>query len=173
MKWGYIHSRYQKKEFCLLFYQYHIYMRCHILLLSSNLILTTSSSLHSTAYANKKVPKFLVAEHDVKEKPAKLFWYDWPAMLAVGGISLDDNTDDSSTSSFRPLIMTAVQSDDVDDNDNEKQKKKVTWPVQPTASKVGEFKVSPAVHAGYACTWFGLSAAGLYMTWKLITRGRG
>jgi len=93
-------------------------------------------------------------------------------MLAVGGISLDiDN--DSSGSLLRPLILTAVRSEN-DDDDDEKKKAyhPPCWPVQPTAEKVGEFKVSPAVHAGYACTWFGLSAAGMYMTRKLITRGR-
>lgn len=98
-------------------------------------------------------------------------------MLAVGGISLNTDNVGVSNSSLRPLIMTAVQSDNDNGDNNDNNKKKPTyppmWPVQPTASKVGEFKVSPAVHAGYACTWYGLSAAGVYMTKKLITRGRG
>jgi len=105
----------------------------------------------------------------VKEKPPKLYWFDWPAMLAVGGLSL------GSGSGGRPaLVMTAVQrsSADGDHAVTSSQKAPSAWPVQPTAEKVGEFKVSPAVHVGYAFTWFGLSAAGLYMTRKLITRGR-
>jgi len=46
------------------------------------------------------------------------------------------------------------------------------YPVKPTQEFVGEFKVTPAVHAGYAFTWFGLSGAGMVMTRKLLRRGR-
>ena len=45
-------------------------------------------------------------------------------------------------------------------------------PFKPTKESVGEFKVTPTTHAGYAVTWFGLSTAGIVMTRKLITRGR-
>lgn len=47
-----------------------------------------------------------------------------------------------------------------------------TFPVKPPLETVGEFKVTPMIHAGYAVTWFGLASAGLIMTRKLITRGR-
>ena len=115
-------------------------------------------------------PRFLVAEHKVKEKPAVLYWYDWPAMMAVGGLSFG-----TAGGGDRPaLVMTAVQQggDEGDETTAKRPSDAPSWPVQPTAAKVGEFKVSPAVHAGYAFTWFGLSGAGLYMTRKLITRGR-
>ena len=46
------------------------------------------------------------------------------------------------------------------------------FPVKPARKYVGEFKVTPEVHAGYAFTWFGLSGAGMIMTRKLLTRGR-
>jgi surfeit locus 1 family protein len=46
------------------------------------------------------------------------------------------------------------------------------FPVKPSKETVGEFKVLPSTHAGYAFTWFGLSSAGIFMTRKLITRGR-
>jgi cytochrome oxidase assembly protein ShyY1 len=46
------------------------------------------------------------------------------------------------------------------------------FPISPNASGLGEFKVGPATHAGYALTWFGLSGAGMVMTRKLLTRGR-
>ena len=46
------------------------------------------------------------------------------------------------------------------------------YPLQPPVSSIGNFKTTPAVHVGYAATWFGLSGAGLYMTRKLITKGR-
>jgi surfeit locus 1 family protein len=47
-----------------------------------------------------------------------------------------------------------------------------TFPARSTREFVGEFKVTPEVHAGYATTWFGLSGAGVLMTRKLLSRGR-
>ena len=44
------------------------------------------------------------------------------------------------------------------------------FPVKPSEESVGEFKVTPSVHAGYAFTWFGLSSAGMYMTRRLLLR---
>ncbi|KAL7572756.1 hypothetical protein ACA910_009020 [Epithemia clementina (nom. ined.)] len=74
------------------------------------------------------------------------------------------------------MILTMVQ-DHNNDNDNDKndppQKKEeiiMSFPLCPPASSVGEFKTSPAIHAGYAATWYGLAAAGLYMTRILILR---
>lgn len=64
-----------------------------------------------------------------------------------------------------PVILAQVRS--------QKQTGRNTlFPVQPPVEAIGEYKVSPMVHAGYAFTWFGLSGAGIYMTRKLITRGR-
>jgi len=40
--------------------------------------------------------------------------------------------------------------------------------LQPTIDAAVEFKVSPETHAGYAVTWFSLSAAGVAMTRKLL-----
>ncbi|GMI22396.1 hypothetical protein TrCOL_g248 [Triparma columacea] len=40
--------------------------------------------------------------------------------------------------------------------------------VRPTAEQAVEFKVGPETHAGYAATWFSLSAAGVIMTRKLL-----
>ncbi|KAL3773100.1 hypothetical protein ACHAW5_009531 [Stephanodiscus triporus] len=47
-----------------------------------------------------------------------------------------------------------------------------SFPAKASREFVGEFKVSPGVHAGYAFTWFGLSSAGIVMTRKLLSRGR-
>lgn len=44
------------------------------------------------------------------------------------------------------------------------------YPIQPSASQVGLPKVGPEMHVGYAVTWYGLAAAGLYMTRKLILK---
>jgi surfeit locus 1 family protein len=46
------------------------------------------------------------------------------------------------------------------------------YPLKPPVASVADFKTTPAIHAGYAATWFGLSGSGIYMTRKLITRGR-
>ena len=48
----------------------------------------------------------------------------------------------------------------------------LAYPLQPPVASISEFKTTPSVHVGYATTWFGLSGAGLYMTKKLITKGR-
>lgn len=47
------------------------------------------------------------------------------------------------------------------------------YPRLPALETISEFKTTPAIHAGYAATWYGLSVAGVFMTRKLITRGRG
>ncbi|KAL7512912.1 hypothetical protein ACHAXN_010146 [Cyclotella atomus] len=49
---------------------------------------------------------------------------------------------------------------------------KTTFPVRSSREYVGEFKVTPEVHLGYATTWFGLSGAGVLMTRKLLRKGR-
>jgi len=104
-------------------------------------------------------PKYLVAQHELDQQPPRLYWFDLNTMqkLVYGNLKEDDKS---------LTLLTQVAEEDKGHNN-------ITWPVQPTADKVGEFKVSPAVHAGYAVTWYGLSAAGLYMTRKLLTRGRG
>ena len=48
----------------------------------------------------------------------------------------------------------------------------IIFPLKPLPQNVGEFKVTPAIHAGYSITWFGLFGAGVVMTRKLITKGR-
>ena len=46
--------------------------------------------------------------------------------------------------------------------------------MQSAAEHVGEYKISPTIHAGYyAATRFGVPGAGMYMTRTMITRGRG
>ena len=98
-------------------------------------------------------------------------------MLAVAGIPFPVRNDKQEL-----LLVTQVRDDDDDttataaptnttDNHGASSQPH-PWPVQPTADKVGEFKVTPAVHVGYAATWYGLCVAGLYMTRMLLTRGR-
>jgi len=64
-------------------------------------------------------------------------------------------------------ILTAINTENENSNSSSTQ-----YPIQPLIENVGEFKVTPPIHAGYAVTWLGLSGAGVYMTRKLITKGR-
>lgn len=84
-----------------------------------------------------------------------MFWFDPIALQAIA-------------ESKEELSMLAQISSLSANNDE-----KVEYPLKPPVESVAEFKTTPAIHAGYATTWFGLSGAGLYMTKKLITRGRG
>ena len=107
-------------------------------------------------------PKFLSPIHD-ERNPNQLLWMDRAALEAKTG-----------TVGQNPLLLTeTAEADDIDRAAVASSAAPApTFPVRPSAATVGEFKVTPATHAGYAVTWFGLSAAGIVMTRKLITRGR-
>ena len=94
----------------------------------------------------------MIPEHDYKKRPLQLFWFDAVALQALAG------------SNEETMLLTQVQEKDDDPTQ---------YPLKPPVERFAEFKTSPLIHAGYATTWFGLSGAGLYMTRKLITRGRG
>jgi surfeit locus 1 family protein len=87
-------------------------------------------------------------------------------MLVLGGVAMDC-----------PLL-TQIQDDDQVAIDGEKGPAAVSLPVdkndlaRPTVDQIDVPKVSPAIHAGYAVTWYGLSLAGVLLTRKLILRGR-
>lgn len=66
-----------------------------------------------------------------------------------------------------PVLLQEIRT--LDDSEKDTP---LSFPVQPPLETVGEFKVTPAIHAGYAATWFGLASAGIVMTRKLITKGR-
>ena len=124
-----------------------------------------------------KEPRFLVAQHNFTHQPAILYWYDINTMLEIAHPNYDDdNETDSNSQSPHKVILpyaTKVANDYGDDDNNTVTSSPTTtitskWPVSPTADKVGEFKVSPSIHVGYAITWYGLSMAGLYMTRILL-----
>jgi cytochrome oxidase assembly protein ShyY1 len=91
--------------------------------------------------------------------------------LTTSSSSSDDNEEDEVA------LLTQVL-----DSENDEEEKTTAsssssasllpYPLQPPISSISEFKTTPSVHVGYAITWFGLSGAGLYMTKKLITKGR-
>jgi len=102
-----------------------------------------------------------------KETLNKLLWLDRNAMEEMMNYS---SSTAASSSSLHPPLFVEIKSDD--DERKKLQGGPPRFPVKPTEEYVGEFKVTPAIHAGYALTWFGLSGAGMVMTRTLLRRGR-
>lgn len=101
--------------------------------------------------------------HDYSKRPLQLFWFDGLALQAI------------ATSNEETMLMTQVK--DKTDGDGlgsttADAEAKSIYPLQPPVEALSAFKTTPSIHAGYAATWFGLSAAGMYMTRKLISKGR-
>lgn len=103
-------------------------------------------------------PKFMSPVHDDKKHPRQLLWFDRNAIETK-----------THTKGQYPLLMTETLEEEQNDKKNAVSQ---SIPIKPSKQSVGEFKVTPSTHAGYALTWFGLSGAGMFMTRKLITRGR-
>lgn len=95
-------------------------------------------------------PKFMSPIHDDKKNPRQLLWFDRDAIETK-----------THTKGLYPLLMTETL-----------EEENTSVPIKPSKQSVGEFKVTPSTHAGYALTWFGLSGAGMVMTRKLLTKGR-
>jgi cytochrome oxidase assembly protein ShyY1 len=103
-----------------------------------------------------------------KKSVKKLLWMDREAMEEI---MTNCNADDHPPL-FVQINTTTTTTIDNNTNDMTKSEHTKSFPVQPNEEYVGEFKVTPEVHMGYAVTWFGLSGAGVLMTRKLLTRGR-
>ena len=84
----------------------------------------------------------------------KLLWMDRQAMEELTSCNTD----------CHPPLFVEIKTDESD--------APATFPAKAGQEFVGEFKVTPAIHAGYAFTWFGLSSAGIIMTRKLLSRGK-
>ena len=106
--------------------------------------------------------------NDGRRSVRKLLWMDREAMEQMTGCNENQH----------PPLFVQINTEDNENNDNNHQPTTTaaaarrSYPVRPSQEYVGEFKVTPEVHAGYAVTWFGLSGAGVIMTRKLLTRGR-
>jgi surfeit locus 1 family protein len=105
-------------------------------------------------------PRIITPQHDFSKNPPQLFYMDEAALNELAGI----NQYAIVSSAPKPMLLQEIRS-----STNEGS---VKFPVQPPLETVGEFKVTPMIHAGYALTWFGLASAGVVMTRKLITKGR-
>jgi cytochrome oxidase assembly protein ShyY1 len=111
-----------------------------------------------------------INNNDGRRSVRKLLWMDREAMEQMTScnenqhpplfvqINTEDNNHQLTTTAATATTTTTTTTR--------------SYPVRPSQEYVGEFKVTPEVHAGYAVTWFGLSGAGVIMTRKLLTRGR-
>lgn len=115
-------------------------------------------------------PRFITPIHDYSKRPLQLFWIDG---LALKAIAADLYTPEDLASNNETAMVVQVVEDDGDNKSSDGSNEgPLLYPLQPPVSSVGNFKTTPATHIGYAATWYGLSGAGLYMTRKLITKGR-
>lgn len=85
----------------------------------------------------------------------KLLWMDRQAMEELTSCDAD----------CHPPLFVEIKT-------NENDNIPAAFPAKASQEFVGEFKVTPAIHAGYAFTWFGLSSAGIFMTRKLLSKGK-
>jgi surfeit locus 1 family protein len=117
---------------------------------------TTNSIESKSEQKNEAKPECLTCP---KPTPPvkKLLWFDRQAMEELTSCSADCHP---------PLFVEIKTTEKNDENDT------TSFPAKASQEFVGEFKVTPAIHAGYAFTWFGLSSAGIYMTRKLLSKGR-
>jgi len=112
----------------------------------------------------KETPRMLVAEHNMKERPPRLFWYDLETIQQWIGWK--------KSAPLQLYMAVSSPSSDGGPQPSSSSSPSMSWPVAPPVEAVGDFKVSPVIHASYAVTWYGLSAAGLYMTRMMLTKGR-
>jgi surfeit locus 1 family protein len=131
--------------------------------------------------AQPETPRFLIAGHELAARPPTLFWFDATTLQEL----LPKRSSSSSRTPPLPLppsdetkqqpsvrLYTAVVETKDTSHPAATATASNTWPAAPPVTAVGTFKVDPAMHAGYAVTWYGLATAGLFMTRKLVTRGR-
>jgi cytochrome oxidase assembly protein ShyY1 len=122
-------------------------------------------------------PRFLVANHNYRERPVQLYWFDVDAMqklvqrpgavLVTSYRDVDDDNSNSNSNGKTNQVSSGEDSGTANGPNGPHQ------PVRPTLGSLQEFKVSPAVHAAYAFTWFSLSIAGLVMTRRLASAASG
>jgi cytochrome oxidase assembly protein ShyY1 len=131
----------------------------------------------------------MIAQHNLAARPAVFFWYDVPSLMAVtkahgialAAASLKTTTETESTTAPRhdspgdDLVLMTIVSDQTENSNDTAAKDtaaSAVWPLVPTGTALIDGRIHPAVHIGYAVTWYGLCAAGIVMTRRLATRGR-
>lgn len=93
------------------------------------------------------------SSNDGSDRVQKLLWLDRQAIAEMT----------NCPSGLTPPLFVQIKNE---------ESSGATFPARSSREYVGEFKVTPEVHVGYATTWFGLSGAGILMTRKLLSRGR-
>ena len=91
----------------------------------------------------------------------RLIWFDRKA--------IEKGT---KTAGLDPLLLTQVDGDGDGPTPNSDDPR-LMFPMKASVDALKEFTITPEIHMSYAITWFGLSAAGVLMTKKLMLRGRG
>lgn len=117
---------------------------------------------------NLEEPKWIKPQHDFSKKPLRLLYFDASALKVTLEMMRPPHDQHHVTEEEESLVLLTQIKDDSNNAGG-----KLAFPLQVPIDKVGEYKISPSIHAGYAATWFGLSGAGMFMTRKLMTRGRG
>jgi len=113
--------------------------------------------------------------HDFTKNPVRMLYYD----VAVFKMILERlhphmDRHHVTEEDDRVIVLTQIKDQASNDpNNNIDPRGKLVFPLQSPSDKVGEYKISPMIHAGYAFTWFGLSGAGVIMLRTMLTRGRG
>jgi hypothetical protein len=124
-------------------------------------------------------PRFITPVHDYTKRPLQLFWVDGLALKAIAEITSEEEVallvqvlDTNENENDNENTTTSSSSSSSSNKNANANVPLLAYPLQPPVASISEFKTTPSVHVGYATTWFGLSGAGLYMTKKLITKGR-
>lgn len=125
---------------------------------------------------HKKEPKWIKPQHNFKTRPPQLLYFDGNALKEilrhVAAPPKEQSQHHRVTEEEEDLILLTQIKQGSTSAVATGEKERLSFPLQAPPDKVGEYTISPTIHAGYAATWFGLSGAGLIMTRKLLTRGR-
>lgn len=120
---------------------------------------------------NPQEPRIAIG-HDYSKRPLQLFWMDAIALQAIA----ESEQETVLLTQIDPQTKNNENVDNMEDDGLQRQHQQQLqkrYPLLPSVDTLADFKTTPAIHAGYAATWYGLAIAGTYMTRKLITGGRG
>ena len=78
---------------------------------------------------------------------------------------------DAAEGCQHPSLFVEIMTDDKKSDDDDTPSATAFFTARASREFIGEFKVTPSIHTGYAFTWFGLSSAG-YSSRKLLSRGK-
>ena len=132
-------------------------------------------------------PKWIKPLPDFSKQPLRLLYFDGDTFsILLKQLRSNTNTSENANNNNTQQRHNMITKDNNDNDDKDavilltqikdtahEKDAKLVFPLQSPADQVGQYKVSPLIHAGYATTWFALSASGMYMMRIMLTRGRG